>query len=59
VPASKDEFTEQEAADQLLVSTRTLARARAAGEIDYSREGRKIFYTREQLAAYESHMAGY
>ena len=56
---SEDEFTEQEAADQLLVSKKTLSRARSAGEIDYIRDGRKIVYTREQLSAYESRMAGY
>jgi len=53
----KDEFTEQEAADQLLISKRTLQRARKAGRIDYVREGNNISYTREALNAFEARMA--
>lgn len=57
MPEKKTEFTEQEAADELLIHKRTLQRAREAGKIDYIREGNKIRYTREALNAFEALMA--
>lgn len=47
-------YEEREAARLCGVSDDTLARARAAGEVRASRIGRRVVYTREELAAWLS-----
>lgn len=47
-----DLLTEPEAAAALRMSTNTLKRRRAAGQISYTRNGRRVLYRREHLDAY-------
>jgi excisionase family DNA binding protein len=45
-------YTEEQLASQLEVSTATLARARRAGKLPYTRIGNRVRYTAAHLAAY-------
>lgn len=45
-------YTEQELADELGVSTATLARARRAEKLPFTRIGNRVRYTAAHLAAY-------
>lgn len=49
---SHDLLTEAEAAARLRISTKTLKRRRAAGQISYTRSGRRILYRWQHIEDY-------
>lgn len=51
-------YTEAQAAQKLAISPFTLRDHRLAGKIDCHKQGRRIFYTEDQLAAYTRNGSG-